>query len=92
MKKQIALIACLSAISTVTWAAQSQETFSQLDANKDGYISVQEAEGNKELAMQWGKLDQNNDDQLDQSEFSAFEVTPSASDTMGTQDNMNQTK
>ncbi len=50
--------------------------FNALDADRDGHISLQEAEGHRGLAEQWQTLDANRNDQLEPEEFSAFEPLP----------------
>ncbi len=60
-----------------------QPVFTELDANQDGYISSQEARQYSLLLEQWGRLDRNNDQQLDKSEFSAFESGTSTGNTSG---------
>ncbi len=57
-------------------AGDSQElaSFSELDENKDGYISEQEAAGHDALSTNWEQVDGNSDGHLDQAEFSAFET------------------
>lgn len=48
--------------------------FEDLDRNRDGVISREEAESaGGALATNWQDADRNSDDQVDQSEFSAFE-------------------
>lgn len=90
MKPQILLFTAISAISSMAIAGQQADKFQGLDANDDGYISKQEASDNQALSNKWGRLDANNDDQLDQSEFSAFEL----SDPMnpGMKDHMTDTE
>lgn len=75
MKKQLVLMTCLSALTAGAAIAGEQDArFKMLDANQDGYISAQEAQAHKGLTKQWGMLDQDSDNQLDQAEFSAFEM------------------
>lgn len=77
MKKQIAVIACVSAFaagSAIAGEKQQGELFKMLDTNQDGYISAEEAQAHGDLTSQWNSVDQNSDGQIDQSEFSAFEI------------------
>ncbi|RRQ21498.1 EH domain-containing protein [Thiohalobacter thiocyanaticus] len=76
MKKQIAVIACVSAFAAGSAIAgeQQDELFKMLDTNQDGYISAEEAQAHGDLTSQWNSVDQNSDGQIDQSEFSAFEI------------------
>lgn len=41
-----------------------------LDADKNGFISKQEATASQQLSDQWDKLDSNKDEKLDMAEFS----------------------
>ncbi len=47
--------------------------FQNMDRNKDGYVSREEASEHDELAQKWDEADTNHDGKLDESEFSAFE-------------------
>ncbi len=47
--------------------------FQNMDRNKDGYLSREEANENDELAQKWDEADTNHDGKVDESEFSAFE-------------------
>lgn len=53
--------------------AAGSVSFAQLDANGDGMISQDEAQANPQLSQQFQSIDQNQDGQLDQSEFAQFE-------------------
>jgi sporulation protein YlmC with PRC-barrel domain len=59
--------------SGATGAQTTQLSFQDLDTNNDGYISQEEAANDPALADNFSQADQNSDDQIDQSEFSAFE-------------------
>ena len=48
-------------------------TFSTMDKDGDGYISIVEATGNEELLRDWAKFDLDSDGKIELSEFSAFE-------------------
>ncbi len=52
----------------------ADEMYKQLDANGDGYISVDEATANPQLAEKFKSLDANSDNRLDQGEFAQFEA------------------
>lgn len=52
-----------------------QVSFQELDTNSDGYLSPQEAKSDQQLSDNWKKADQNKDNQIDRSEFSAFEMS-----------------
>ena len=48
-------------------------TFNEVDSNSDGYLSKAEAIERGDLARQWSKIDKDGDDQIDLSEFTAYE-------------------
>lgn len=54
--------------------AAETSSFNILDADANGYISAEEAASNQTLSSQWTTLDKDGDNQLDKSEFSAFEM------------------
>lgn len=86
MTKNVALAAILAAFAGaalagetgIEGAAQEHEAQSgdlqALDADMDGAVSEQEAQGNPQLVVRWDELDTNNDGQLDQDEFARFEA------------------
>lgn len=45
-----------------------------LDTNGDGVVSVEEAKANPDLAREFQQYDQNRDGNIDQGEFSRFEM------------------
>ena len=51
------------------------DNFQALDTNKDGYVSSEEAQTRSDLVFNWSTIDRDDDAQLDQAEFSAFERT-----------------
>jgi len=63
-----ALFLCGSAV-----AADAPMTFEALDTDGNGYISSAEAQSRTDLSENWKDIDKNTDDQLDITEFSAFE-------------------
>lgn len=65
-------ICCVFGIQNAI-AADELSTFSDYDADRSGYVSQNEAEGNEELINNWSLADENGDGLLDMSEFSAFE-------------------
>lgn len=54
-------------------AGAGQASFRQLDQNRDGSISQQEAQSSPQLAQNWQQFDKNRDHKLDRAEFSAFD-------------------
>ena len=72
-------------VAEVSGTAGTKLSFQDLDTNKDGYISQQEAANDPALSSNFTKADQNADDQIDQSEFSAFEESQTSMTPGGTQ-------
>jgi sporulation protein YlmC with PRC-barrel domain len=58
-------------------APGAQVSFQQLDSDSNGYISKDEAQSDSQLYDNFSKADTNADNQIDQSEFSAFEQSQS---------------
>ena len=57
-----------------TLSKAEREAFSQLDTNKDGKISQEEAKKNANLAEKFDRADSNKDKVLDAGEFARFET------------------
>jgi Ca2+-binding EF-hand superfamily protein len=78
MYKQITVIAAIACLTTVAIAGeqeyQQQMRFKNLDQDKNGYISQNEARDKHRVFYYYPKADKNSDGHLDMSEFSAFEV------------------
>lgn len=76
----------VTAFILMTAGAAQAETpssqFQSLDADANGYLSQQEAASNADLSKRWEVLDANKDNQLDTSEFSAFEINPRETEMM----------
>ena len=53
---------------------EEQNAFSQLDSNKDGKISQDEAKQNTTLTEKFGSADSNQDKVIDEGEFARFEM------------------
>jgi EF hand len=68
-----ALLAGALLVSIGAVAADYPATFESLDKDGNGYISSQEAAARPDLAKNWSAIDKNTDNQLDITEFSAFE-------------------
>lgn len=68
----------LAAVALITASGALQasvgNSFKALDTDADGYISAAEAAANPDLHTRWNELDKDSNNQLDQSEFSAFET------------------
>jgi hypothetical protein len=59
----------------------AEMSFDAIDTDRDGYLSQREVQQQAELSERrpdlienWNKIDKDNDDRLDKSEFSAFEA------------------
>ncbi len=74
------MIAGLSAIFSGVLMAGS--ALGDLDADKDGVISAEEAQAKPELAKDFQALDKNQDGRLDAAEFARFEMAPAAEQLM----------
>jgi len=84
MKNKLILIACAGALfSTAALAGEKgdeHKTFSDLDTDNSGAISIEEAAGDQQLTQEWLKLDANHDGALEEAEFSRFEEMKKSSD------------
>jgi osmotically-inducible protein OsmY len=62
--------AMILVFSAAAWAQKTgNRAFDALDKNQDGYLSRQEAAGDKELAKRFAKFDANKDGRLDLDEY-----------------------
>ncbi|ADE14739.1 PRC-barrel domain protein [Nitrosococcus halophilus Nc 4] len=57
-----------------TESTSQQFTFMNLDKDQDGYVSKDEAKKYQVLNTKFNQIDQNRDEKIDRSEFSAFET------------------
>ncbi len=71
--RKLTIVSVIALFSGLTFAGT---TYEDLDANKDGVISAEEAQADPELAGKFKDLDKNQDNQLDAAEFAQFEMTP----------------
>ena len=73
----------MSGTSGENTGTTSKQSFNNLDQDKNGKLSKQEAEGNPPLVYKWSEVDTNGDGTIDYAEFSVFEVQQmgSGSDT-----------
>ncbi len=69
-------LAIVSVIALFSGLAFAGTTYQELDADKDGVISAEEAQADPELAGKFKELDKNQDNRLDAAEFARFEMTP----------------
>jgi len=75
-QKRIGFLTMLGAGSVllVGCATSPYSSFDELDDDSDGNLSCAEAEVRTDVMANWRWLDRNKDDQLDVTEFSAFEA------------------
>lgn len=71
--RRFVLLVSASLFSSILFAASALE---DLDANKDGSISAEEAQAQADLAKDFNLLDRNQDGKLDAAEFAQFEAIP----------------
>lgn len=60
--------------STAMSGGKSVPSFSELDGDSKGHLTQQDLQDYPELQTHWQKIDVDKNDQIDQSEFSAFEA------------------
>lgn len=80
MLQKLTLTALTLLISGVAIAGDST-LYKNLDTNKDGAISQQEAQALPGLNEKWAELDTNADDRLDPAEFAKMEFTDTESES-----------
>ena len=80
MFQKLTLTALTLLISGVAIAGDSA-LYKNLDTNKDGAISQQEARALPGLNEKWVELDTNADDRLDPAEFAKMEFTDTESES-----------
>jgi len=73
MKRFMWLLFGALAFAGTALAVDVESDFDDLDANQDGYVSINETKDEGILSRYWYKFDANNDGALDNAEFSAFE-------------------
>lgn len=76
MKKQLATALTLIAVTGIAWAESGNVSFQNLDANRDGQISLDEAKKSSTVSKNFSQVDINNDGKLDAAEFAALENAP----------------
>jgi hypothetical protein len=83
MKKQLVSALTLIAVSGFAWAGSGNVSFQDLDVNRDGQISIQEAKKSSEVSKNFSQVDANKDGKLNAAEFAALETTPMESAPAG---------
>ncbi len=76
MKKHLLTALALMAVAGFAWAGSGKVSFQDLDANRDGVISPDEAKKAPEIAKKFSQADTNRDGKLDAAEFAALETMP----------------
>jgi Ca2+-binding EF-hand superfamily protein len=76
MTKQLVTALSLIAVSVFAWAGSGKVSFQDLDANRDGQITLSEAKKSSEVSQKFSQVDINKDGKLDAAEFSALETKP----------------
>jgi hypothetical protein len=76
MKKHTLTALALMTVSGLAWAAGGAASFQELDANRDGQITLDEAKKAPEVKDKFTQADANKDGKLDAAEFAALETTP----------------
>lgn len=71
----VAVVALLPMSVMGAGAKSAQAMFNKLDTNQDGYISQDEAKADTQLSKNWSDADLNKDGKVEESEFSAFEIS-----------------
>lgn len=82
MKKltaQLLMVTALCLFSASAFAAVKNDTpdFESLDADRNGFISTEEAASCEALITDFAKIDANQDGKLDQAEYAAFNAETS---------------
>jgi Ca2+-binding EF-hand superfamily protein len=76
MKKYTLTALALMTVSGLAWAASGAASFQELDANRDGQITLDEAKKAPEVKEKFTQADANKDGKLDAAEFAALETMP----------------
>lgn len=58
-----------------TQGGSGMPSFSTLDKDDDGYVRKQDVEDGSRVSQHWDRIDRNQDDRIDASEFAAFEMS-----------------
>jgi len=73
----LVLAAALGASNAVSAGSDVGQLWKEIDLNKDGAISKDEAAASKEASAQWNLLDLNQDGILSEKEFSLIDLSAS---------------
>jgi hypothetical protein len=75
-KKHLLTALTLITVSGLAWAGSGKVTFQDLDTNRDGQITLDEANKSPEAKIKFTQADANKDGKLDAAEFAALEAMP----------------
>jgi Ca2+-binding EF-hand superfamily protein len=81
MKKHLLTALALMAVSGFAWAGSGKISFQDLDTNRDGQISLEEAKKAPDVSKRFVQADTNQDGKLDAAEFAALEIMPVPKET-----------
>jgi hypothetical protein len=76
MKKYTLTALALMTVSGLAWAGSGAASFQDLDSNRDGQITLDEAKKSPEVKAKFTQVDANKDGKLDAAEFAALETAP----------------
>ena len=81
MKKHLLTALALMTVSGLAWAGSGKISFQDLDTNRDGQISLEEAKKAPDVSKRFVQADTNQDGKLDAAEFAALETMPMPKET-----------
>ena len=76
IKKHTLTALALMTVSGLAWAGSGAASFQDLDSNRDGQITLDEAKKSPDLKANFTQADANKDGKLDAAEFAALETMP----------------
>ena len=76
IKKYTLTALALMTVSGLAWAAGGAASFQELDTNRDGQITLDEAKKSPDVKNRFTQADTNKDGKLDAAEFAALETMP----------------
>lgn len=76
IKKHAFAALALMTVSGLAWAGSGAASFQDLDSNRDGQLTLDEAKKSPEVKNKFTQADANKDGKLDAAEFAAIETMP----------------
>lgn len=76
IKKYTLTALALMTVSGMAWAGSGDASFQDLDTNRDGQITLDEAKKSPDVKARFTQADANKDGKLDAAEFAAIETMP----------------